>query len=364
MTNNSPDTPGTPDDGGSSPWEDMLRSMLGSQADEVIRDMKARGIDPTSFAGPDLPSDPQVLGPLLNQVTQMFANASGEAVNPDVAHDVARQAARAQGDPSVVSSQEKSVNDAMKVAELWLDSATQFPPSAATVRALDRSQWVELTLPAWQSLAAPIAQSVADALAKILKDSLPDDLSSQADSVSFQISGVPGMPSPFTGMLGADGLTPEKLMHQIGAAVFGMQVGTAAGTLSREVFGTTDIGVPLTPTPVTALLPTNVEQFAQGLEVPEDEVRLFLALREAAHARLLPTFRGSSRTYTGSFMLMPVVSPLIWMRWKDRCGTSIPATRTPCKKLSVQGCFPSSQQMSKKIPLHGLRQPSHSSKDG
>lgn len=286
MTNNSPDTPGTPDDGGSSPWEDMLRSMLGSQADEVIRDMKARGIDPTSFAGPDLPSDPQVLGPLLNQVTQMFANASGEAVNPDVAHDVARQAARAQGDPSVVSSQEKSVNDAMKVAELWLDSATQFPPSAATVRALDRSQWVELTLPAWQSLAAPIAQSVADALAKILKDSLPDDLSSQAESVSFQISGVPGMPSPFTGMLGADGLTPEKLMHQIGAAVFGMQVGTAAGTLSREVFGTTDIGVPLTPTPVTALLPTNVEQFAQGLEVPEDEVRLFLALREAAHARL------------------------------------------------------------------------------
>lgn len=269
----------------------------------------------------------------------MFANASGEAVNPDVAHDVARQAARAQGDPSVVSSQEKSVNDAMKVAELWLDSATQFPPSAATVRALDRSQWVELTLPAWQSLAAPIAQSVADALAKILKDSLPDDLSSQADSVSFQISGVPGMPSPFTGMLGADGLTPEKLMHQIGAAVFGMQVGTAAGTLSREVFGTTDIGVPLTPTPVTALLPTNVEQFAQGLEVPEDEVRLFLALREAAHARLLPTFRGSSRTYTGSFMLMPVVSPLIWMRWKDRCGTSIPATRTPCKKLSVQGVF-------------------------
>ncbi len=75
-------------------------------------------------------------------------------------------------------------------------------------------------------------------------------------------------------------------MRQVGAAVFGMQIGTAAGTLSREVFGFTDIGLPLTASPETALVPANVDAFAEGLDVPLDEVRIFLALREAAHARL------------------------------------------------------------------------------
>jgi putative hydrolase len=65
-----------------------------------------------------------------------------------------------------------------------------------------------------------------------------------------------------------------------------MQVGQAAGTLSREVFGSTDVGVPLLSEPATVLLPTNVAAFADGLDAPLDEVRLFLALREAAHARL------------------------------------------------------------------------------
>ena len=44
--------------------------------------------------------------------------------------------------------------------------------------------------------------------------------------------------------------------------------------------------MPLLEQPATVLLPTNVAAFADGLDAPADEVRLFLALREAAHARL------------------------------------------------------------------------------
>ncbi|HMO12092.1 MAG TPA: zinc-dependent metalloprotease, partial [Actinotalea sp.] len=47
-----------------------------------------------------------------------------------------------------------------------------------------------------------------------------------------------------------------------------------------------DIGIPLVAGPSTALLPRNVAAFGEGLDVPLDEVRLFQALREAAHARL------------------------------------------------------------------------------
>jgi putative hydrolase len=46
------------------------------------------------------------------------------------------------------------------------------------------------------------------------------------------------------------------------------------------------VGLPLGPAGKAALLPQNIEAFGEGLEVPADEVRLYLALREAAHQRL------------------------------------------------------------------------------
>ena len=44
-----------------------------------------------------------------------------------------------------------------------------------------------------------------------------------------------------------------------------------------------------------ALLPSNVAKFGEGLGLPENDIRLFLAVREAAHARLfvqVPWLRG------------------------------------------------------------------------
>ncbi|WP_370514072.1 zinc-dependent metalloprotease [Cellulomonas sp. JZ18] len=79
---------------------------------------------------------------------------------------------------------------------------------------------------------------------------------------------------------------PAQLLRGLGSAVFGLQVGQAAGTLAREVFGTTDIGLPLLDRPAPALVPTNVDAFAEGLDAPLEEVRLYLALREAAANRL------------------------------------------------------------------------------
>jgi len=50
--------------------------------------------------------------------------------------------------------------------------------------------------------------------------------------------------------------------------------------------GSTDIGLPLGPEGTAALLPSGVTAFGEGLSVDIGEVRLFLALREAAHHRL------------------------------------------------------------------------------
>jgi putative hydrolase len=76
------------------------------------------------------------------------------------------------------------------------------------------------------------------------------------------------------------------VMDQVGGLVFGMQVGQALGALAGEVLGATDIGLPLSDPGRAVLLPAGVAAFGEGLEVPLDEVRLYLALLESAHQRL------------------------------------------------------------------------------
>ena len=68
--------------------------------------------------------------------------------------------------------------------------------------------------------------------------------------------------------------------------MFGAQVGQALGKLADEVVTSTDVGLPLAPAGTGVLVPQNVAEFAAGLDRPADEVRLFLALREAASQRL------------------------------------------------------------------------------
>jgi putative hydrolase len=78
----------------------------------------------------------------------------------------------------------------------------------------------------------------------------------------------------------------QQMMRSIGGAMFGTQLGQAIGSLAVEVVGSTDVGLPLAGPGRAALLPANVAAFGEGLEVPADQVRLYLALREAAHHRL------------------------------------------------------------------------------
>ncbi|HEY0187708.1 MAG TPA: zinc-dependent metalloprotease [Cellulomonas sp.] len=250
----------------------MLRQMFGADADEALRQMREQGLDPTALAAASgLPSDPAAIGQMIGQVQRMLAASGGGPVNWDLAHDVARQVAVAGGDPALTAQESRQAVEALGVAELWLDAATELPPAGGPVRALSRSEWVEQTLPTWRTLTEPVATSMSTALATTLAGQLPEGVD---------------LPPLLAGASGGGSADPAQMMHRLGALVFGMQVGQAAGSLSRETFGLTDAGLPLVHEPATALVPRNVADFAEGLDVPLDEVRLFLALREAAHARL------------------------------------------------------------------------------
>ncbi len=76
------------------------------------------------------------------------------------------------------------------------------------------------------------------------------------------------------------------MIEQMGGMAFGSQLGTALAQLGGEVLTSTEIGLPLGPLGVAALLPAAIDQFASGLERKSSEVIVFLAAREAAHHRL------------------------------------------------------------------------------
>jgi putative hydrolase len=225
----------------------------------------------------------------------------GGPVNWDLAKDVARQAA-AGDDPSIGPAERAAVTDAIRLAELWLDPATSFPAATTSASAWSRAEWIEATLPTWTTLVEPVAAKVVEAFGGELTGGLTAGLGGAAGVAGL---GLPGMPPGIDLDSEADNDAPGQLpdmagplmsmMRQMGGVMFGGQVGQALGTLSREVVSSTDVGLPLAGVGHAALVPAGIAAFGEGLGVAPDEVRLFLALREAACHRLfagVPWLRG------------------------------------------------------------------------
>ncbi|MGH4024530.1 MAG: zinc-dependent metalloprotease [Pseudonocardiaceae bacterium] len=206
------------------------------------------------------PMDVGALGQMLTQLGQMLSQSSsagsgGGPVNYDLAKQMALQRLSTAGLPS--AEQARAVTDAVRLAELWLDPATALPSGVQSDVAWAPRDWVERTLPTWQRLCDPVARQMATSWI----EALPADAREAA--------------GPLVAMV-----------EQMGGLAFGSQLGTALAQLAGEVLTSTDIGLPLGPEGVAALLPDSIEKFARGLERKSSEVMVFLAAREAAHHRL------------------------------------------------------------------------------
>jgi putative hydrolase len=206
-------------------------------------------------SGGALPDDLAGKIPLFSEL-QKLMSWNGGPVNWDLARQVALSALT-EGHQIVSIGERTLILDALRLADHWLDEATELPSGMTSVEAWSRVEWVERTLPVWSALCDPVAAHVATAMA----GSMPEELRAQA--------------GPMAGM-----------MTQLGGMMFGAQIGQALGGLAGEVLGSADIGLPLAAPGVGALVPENVAAFGQGLSRPIEEVRLYLALREAAHQRL------------------------------------------------------------------------------
>ena len=203
------------------------------------------------------------LGQIFTQLGQMFSNSSsvmaGGKESGPVNYELARRVASSSIGfvAPIPATTTAAIVDAVHLANTWLDGATALPAGTSKTVGWSPSDWVDNTLEIWKRLCDPMAQQISTVWAS----ALPEEAKTMAGPLL-------------------------SMMSQMGGMAFGSQLGQALGRLSREVLTSTDIGLPLGPKGVAAILPDAVEAFAAGLELPRSEILTFLAAREAAHHRL------------------------------------------------------------------------------
>jgi putative hydrolase len=225
-----------------TPFEQILSAMGGASGGQI----------------PDL-------SVLMQQVQRMFAPYEG-SVNWALARDTARATVAQASDPSATQADRDAVVAAVRLADLWLDTACAFGSTGGRAAAWSRAEWVEATISSWQEMVEPMAGHLTGAMQR----ALPEEAKAMA--------------GPMLGIL-----------SQAGGSVFGAQVGQGVGALAGEVLSSTDVGIPLTDGGTSALVVANVKEFAEGLDVEQSDVLLYLGLRECAHQRLFhnaPWLRG------------------------------------------------------------------------
>ncbi|MEU6075565.1 zinc-dependent metalloprotease [Micromonospora sp. NPDC047074] len=215
---------------------------------------------------PPDPNDPAQMQQFMSQLQHLLSASGSGPVNWDLARQVAASQLAAAGDPAVSPFDRNAVEEALRLADLWLEPASALPSGIQTSVAWNRNEWIYKTLDVWRKLCDPVASRMVGAMG----DLVPPEARAQLGPM-------------------------QSMVATLGGALFGGQLGQALGSLAAEVLSAGDIGLPLGPAGTAALVPANIRAYGEGLELPEDEVRLYVALREAAHQRLfqhVPWLRG------------------------------------------------------------------------
>ncbi|MBI5161440.1 MAG: zinc-dependent metalloprotease, partial [Micrococcales bacterium] len=248
----------------------MLREFLDGKTD----------LDPAQLASAaGLPGDPELVRRLIGQLQQALQH-SGDGVDWGLATEQATQLAARSSVPST-PDERTALEQGLGVAALWLDEVTQISSLTAPPRLWSRTEWAKATMPLWTQMAEPVATSIANALTSVFDESAGDLEGLGAAGMSgIELPGAEGL----EGMLANAG----QVMRNVGGTLFAMQLGQVVGQLSTEVVSGGDVGVPLLDGEIVqaALVTQNVVDFGRGIDVPFDQVAIYLAIRELAHARL------------------------------------------------------------------------------
>lgn len=245
-------------------WMEMLRAVMGDEtAERIIEQMRESGVNPAAALRGMENLD---VTAVMNQVRSMLGSSGDGPVDWSIAEKAARYQIQNEHYDSLSSAEGERAREALSVASLWLDPAVDVDPCTGPNQAWSRLDWLAHSLPTFKRLTEPVAENVGRAFIHAILGQLGN------------------IPEEFHSVLGDSESLPG--MRNLISAVMGLQYGRGMAELSTVCFGTADAGLPLVEGHTAALVPSNVSDFAEGLDAPEEEVRMFVAIREQAVARL------------------------------------------------------------------------------
>ena len=289
--------PGEPND----EFRDMLRDILSGKS----------GIDPSQLAGAaGLPNDPASVAALMQQL-QGALNSQGTGVDWQIALTQGQQRA-ANGQLTATDEQQTQLRQAFHIAALWLDDVISVAELTVEPRLMTRREWVTATMPLWTQLAEPVATSISDSLTRVFAEQVPEEMQGMVANAS-------------------------QLVRSIGGTLFAMQLGQVVGQLASEVVSGGDVGIPLLGEQQAALLPQNVADFGAGLDVAPDQVQIYLAVREIAHARLFRHARWLRLHLTSAVTAYARGISIDSSRLEDLAGSFDPSNPEDLRQAMVDG---------------------------
>ena len=240
----------TPDDGkDDSEKPDDFLAMMQQMQEQIQKQFEQMGINPAGFSNP----------------FAAFAQGSKDPLPKTVVRDTAKKFIQAHGSQPVGTKDVTVVENAFEIADLWLNEATVFPATASSSspRAISRLDWSDLTLDGWNQTMEPLAIGLTSAISGLL-----DEATAGSEESNPSMGAITGLLRTFIG------------------SMIATQLGQSIGSISASASGAHDVGLPLLDPATPVLIPENIENWSNELEISKSEVYIFHALREAAVARL------------------------------------------------------------------------------
>ena len=204
-------------------------------------------------------------------MASLSGQATPSALSKELIRDISRKFLSAHGDVPVTLASQNETREALQIADLWMNEATVFPnlpiPEGC---ALSRRDWIDSTLTGWQEIAKPLVSGMSEAMTQLFEDN-------SGDSEEITLPGVP---------FNLSKSTITSIISTFMSSMISTQLGQTIGALSTSVTGANDVALPLLNPVRAQLVPQNVAIWGAGLEIDEREIRIYLALREVAAARL------------------------------------------------------------------------------
>jgi putative hydrolase len=191
--------------------------------------------------------------------------------------EIARKIITAKGDLPIGNLDQEKLNQSLLLANTWLDTEILFPASVMPSQsAWSKRDWLDESVIGWQQLIEPLALGMADALGNVITNastSLPIEFMGSTEQSPAQQEAMK--------------LMLARILRGFMGTLIATQLGQGIGMLANSITGANDVAIPLLKSDSGShLIPQNINEWAEGLGIDQEQVAIYLSLREAAASRL------------------------------------------------------------------------------